>query len=69
MADGNDFSDGAVDVNLARREYSLSRAMLYRLMLERKLSYTHVGRKRLISRKSIHDLLAAGLVTADAAAK
>jgi excisionase family DNA binding protein len=63
------FADGSVEANRIKAEYGFSRAMAYKLMANGKLPFTRIGRKRLIPRRAIAAILAAGLVNADAAGK
>ena len=56
--------DGAMSVAEAVRFSGLSRSELYKLMTAGRLTYTKVGRRRLIPRKALVGLLSEGLVTA-----
>lgn len=57
-------AEGVIGVSAAQELSGLSRAGLYRLMSSRQLAFTKVGRRRLIVRQSLIDLLAQGLVEA-----
>lgn len=55
---------GTLSVKGVFEEYGLKRQHLYNLMASGKLTYTQVGRRRLIPRRAVLSLLAQGLVTA-----
>jgi len=59
-------SDGVIAVSAAQEFSGLSRAGLYRLMQDGRVAYTKIGRRRLVVRQSLIDLLAQNLVEADA---
>lgn len=52
------FEGGAVDVAGATEEFSVSRSVLYELMQSGRLPYSQIGRKRLIARRALAELLA-----------
>lgn len=56
------FADGGVSVATAVREYGISRSVLYTLMGSGQLPYSQIGRKRILARKALADLLARSVV-------
>lgn len=52
--------DGAISVAQATQKYGASKGWLYGQMSEGRLAFFYVGRKRVISVRSLHDLLARG---------
>lgn len=54
--------EGSVTVSEATTWSGLPRSNLYELMERGELAYTKVGRRRLIMRRSLRDLLRRGLV-------
>jgi excisionase family DNA binding protein len=56
------FEGGALDVAGAAAEFSVSRSVLYELMQSGRLAYAQVGRKRLIARRALAELLAQSAV-------
>jgi hypothetical protein len=56
------FEAGAVDLRGLAVEYGISRSRAFELMRAGKLAYTRNGTKRLVPRRAIEELLAAGLV-------
>jgi hypothetical protein len=59
-------SAGAVTIQGATREFGIGRSTLYELMNAGKLSYSTATGRRLIPRNAIKQLLADGMVGADA---
>jgi excisionase family DNA binding protein len=56
------FEQGSVTVAGLKAEYGIGRSTAYELMGAGRLPYTQVGRRRLIPRRAVMQLLAAGLV-------
>jgi excisionase family DNA binding protein len=56
------FGLGTLDIRDAVKEFGLSRSQLYLLMQDGRLPFTRCGKKRLLPRQAVVDLLAAGLV-------
>ncbi len=54
--------DGAVSVKEATRLLSVSRSLLYAMMESGKLAYARIGRRRVIPRKAIQEVIAANMV-------
>jgi excisionase family DNA binding protein len=61
--------DGSLTIAQACREFGLSKSKIYMWMGEGRLPYTMATGRRLIPRKSLVELLAAGLVGASGGAK
>lgn len=57
--------DGAIGIPEATEFSGLKRSFLYSLMCSGKLAYTTVGRRRLIPRRALVELLNSGLVSAN----
>lgn len=62
-------AEGAVTVSQATTEFGLGRSRLYEWMQSGQIPYSQVGAKRLIPRRALKRLLAAGMVGVDMAAK
>lgn len=58
-------ADGTLTIGDAVRFSGIGRTALYRLMGAGRLPYAQQGRRRLVPRKALVELLAAGLVSAD----
>lgn len=52
------FEGGSVGVKAAEREYGISRSKLYELMQSGHLPYSQLGRRRVIPRRAIAELMA-----------
>ena len=62
-------ADGTCTVLDAEREFGLRKSRLYAWMADGTLPYSQVGDRRYIPRRSIKQLLAAGMVGAELVAK
>jgi len=56
------YEAGGVSVATAVKEYGISRSVLYALMANRQLPYSQIGRKRIIARRALANLLAQKVV-------
>jgi len=56
------FGDGCLGITEAEQFSGLGRTTLYSLMSSGKLTFTKIGSRRLVARRSLQELLASGVV-------